>query len=207
MELQRLSRLSDMIFAGAMTIMALTFEPLPHKEMTPQQIITFVQEQLPSLAVYILTFIGIAFYWITHLQQFRYYKQTDTVHIWLTLLSLLFVVLLPYANDLSTIYDGVFIIQCFYSLSVAGVGIFSTAAWIYGTRNRRLVSQDLSDVTIRQIRQESYVEPIVSLLAIGGALIHPLGWILTFIFGFPLIFLIQRLCLILIALSTLPTTQ
>ncbi len=193
MKLQRLSRLSDIIFAVAMTIMALTFEPLPNKEMTPQEVIAFVQQQLPSLAVYILTFIGIAFYWTSHLEQFRYYKQTDTVHIWLTLLSLLFVVLLPYVNDLSTIYDGVFIIQCFYSLSVAGVGIFSTAAWIYATQNRRLVASELSDITIRKIRQESYVEPIVSLLAIGGALIHPLGWILTFIIGFPLIFLIQRL--------------
>ncbi|MEO1372756.1 MAG: TMEM175 family protein [Cyanobacteria bacterium J06635_10] len=167
MELQRLSRLSDIIFAVAMTIMALTFEPLPQQDMTPQEVTAFVQQQLPSLGVYILTFIGIAFYWITHLQQFRYYKQTDTVHIWLTLLSLLFVVLLPYANDLSTIYDGVLIIQCFYSLSAAGLGIFSTAAWIYATKNRRLVSPDLSDITIRQIRQESYVEPIVSLLAIG----------------------------------------
>ena len=64
MELQRLSRLSDIIFAVAMTIMALTFEPLPQKEMTPQEVTVFVQQQLPSLAVYILTFVGIAFYWI-----------------------------------------------------------------------------------------------------------------------------------------------
>mgnify|MGYP001793850894 FL=1 len=193
MQLQRLSRLSDIIFAGAMTLMALTFEPLPLKDKTPQEVSVFVQEQLPSFAVYVLTFIGIAFYWISHLQQFQYYKQTDVTHIWLTLLSLLFVVVLPYANDLSTVHDGVFVIQCFYSLSVAGVGIFSTAAWIYATQNRRLVAPELSDITIRRIRQETYAEPIVSLLAIGGALIHPWGWILTFILGFPLIFLIQRL--------------
>ncbi|NEO31022.1 MAG: DUF1211 domain-containing protein [Symploca sp. SIO3C6] len=193
MELRRLSRLSDIIFAGAMTLMALTFDPLPHKEMTPQEVTAFLQAQLPSFAVYILTFIGIAFYWLSHLHQFRYYKRTDTVHLWLTLFSLLFVVLLPYANDLATIYDGVFVTQCFYSLSVSGVGIFSTAAWVYATQNRRLVDSDLSDITIRQIRQESYVEPIVSLFAIGGALIHPLGWTLTFILGLPLFFLIQRL--------------
>ncbi|NEP84041.1 MAG: DUF1211 domain-containing protein [Okeania sp. SIO3B3] len=193
MQLQRLSRLSDIIFAGAMTIMALTFESLPMKEMTPQEAAIFLQEQLPSFAIYALTFIEIAFYWISHIHQFQYYKQTDTVHLWLTLLSLLFIAFLPYANDLSTIYDGIFIIQCFYSLSIAGVGIFSTAAWIYATQNRRLVDPELPDRTIRQIRQESYVEPIISLLAIVGALIHPLGWILTFILGFPLIFMIQRL--------------
>ena len=193
MQLQRLSRLSDIIFAGAMTLMALTFEPLPLKDKTPQEVSVFVQEQLPSFAVYVLTFIGIAFYWISHLQQFQYYKQTDVTHIWLTLLSLLFVVVLHYENDFSTVHDGVFVIQCFYSLSVAGVGIFSTAAWIYATQNRRLVAPELSDITIRRIRQETYAEPIVSLLAIGGALIHPWGWILTFILGFPLIFLIQRL--------------
>ena len=190
MHIQRLARLSDLIFAVAMTLMALTFEPLPLKDMTPQEVTLFLQEQLPSLGVYALTFIVISFYWTSHLHQFQYYKRTDTVHLWLTLLSLLFVVLMPYANDLSSYYDTVLAVQVFYSLAAAGVGVFSTAAWIYATQNRRLVDNDLEEQTIRQILQESYVEPLVSLLAIFGAMIHPWGWAATFLL-IPVIFFAQ----------------
>ena len=193
MHLQRLSRLSDLIFVGAMTIMALTFEPLPLQEMTSSEVTELLQRQLPSFGIYALTFIGIAFYWISQIHQFQYYKKTDTVHLWLILLSLMFVAILPYANDLSALYDGILSIQVFYSLSVAGIGIFSAAAWIYATHNRRLVAQNISEQTIRKIRQENYIEPIIALLSIVGALIHPLGWVLTFLVGFPLIFMIQML--------------
>ena len=179
--IQRLARLSDLIFAVAMTLMALTFETLPLKDMTSQEVLKLLQEQLPSFAVYALTFIIISFYWITHLHQFKHYKQTDTIHIWLTLLSLLFVVSMPYANELSNFYDSVFVVQVFYSLVAAGIGIFSTAAWIYATQDRRLVDKSLEAEKIRQIRQESYVEPLVSLLAIFGAMIHPWGWAATFL--------------------------
>ena len=190
MPIQRLARLSDLIFAVAMTLMALTFEPLPLKEISSQKVTLFLQAQLPSFGVYALTFVVIAFYWTSHLHQFKYYKRTDTVHIWLTLLSLLFVVVMPYANDLSSYYDRVFAIQVFYSLVAAGIGVFSTATWIYATQNRRLVDDDLDDRTICQIRQESYVEPFVSLLAILGALIHPWGWAATFLL-IPVILVVQ----------------
>ncbi|MGD1907850.1 MAG: TMEM175 family protein [Leptolyngbyaceae cyanobacterium] len=191
MELQRLARLSDLIFAVAMTLMALTFDPLPLKEMTAQEFTGFLKEQLPSFGSYIFTFIAISFYWTSHLHQFKHYKQTDSIHLWLVLLSLLFVVFLPYANDLLNFYDSVSAIQVFYSLSVGGVGIFATAAWIYATQNRRLVDPELSDQTIRKVRQESYAEPLVALLAIGGALIHPFGWTVTFFVGLPLVFIVQ----------------
>ncbi|NER83242.1 MAG: DUF1211 domain-containing protein [Leptolyngbya sp. SIO1D8] len=188
--IQRLARLSDLIFAVAMTIMALTFETLPLKDLTSQEVLKLLQNQLPSFAVYALTFIIISFYWISHLHQFKYYKQTDNIHLWLTLLSLLFVVLMPYASELSNFYDSVFAVQVFYSFVAAGIGLFSTAAWIYATQDRRLVDKSLEAQRIRQIRQESYVEPLVSLLAIFGAMIHPWGWMATFLL-IPVVFWAQ----------------
>ena len=179
--IHRLARLSDLIFAVAMTLMALTFDSFPPTKMTPQEVTQFLQAQLPDLGIYALTFIIIGFNWTTHLNQFKYYKSTDTIHLWLTLFSLLFVVLMPYANALSSYFSSVFAVQVFYSLTASGIGLFSTAAWIYATQARRLVSLDLDARTIRQIRQESYVEPLISLLAIAGALIHPWGWFATFL--------------------------
>ncbi|MEM9482904.1 MAG: TMEM175 family protein [Cyanobacteria bacterium P01_F01_bin.116] len=158
MELQRLARLSDLIFAVAMTLMALTFDPPPVSGMTAQEITAFLQAQLPSFGAYVLTFLVLAFYWTSHLHQFKHYQDTDSIHLSLVLLSLLFIVFLPYANDLLTFYDDVAAVQVFYSLAAGGVGIFSSATWIYATHNRRLVDPQLPDQTIRKIRRESYAE-------------------------------------------------
>lgn len=179
--IRRLARLSDLIFAVAMTLIVLTFDSFPPTKMTSREVTQDLQAQLPDLGVYALTFIIIGFNWTTHLKQFKYYKSTDKIHLWLTLFSLLFVVLMPYANALSVYFGSVFAVQVFYSLTTASIGLFSTAAWIYATQNRRLVTPDLDAETIRQIRQESYVEPSILLLAIAGALIHSWGWLATFL--------------------------
>lgn len=61
--IHRLARLSDLIFAVAMTLMALTFDSFPPMKMTPQEVTQFLQAQLPDLGVYALTFITIGFNW------------------------------------------------------------------------------------------------------------------------------------------------
>ena len=167
MPIQRLARLSDIIFAVAMTILAIIFAPVSMDDIASDTAAQVLLQQLPGLGIYALTFITLAFYWFTHVNQFKYYQKTDAVHTFLNLLGLLCVVLLTYASDLSEASEGAFVINLFYSLAAIGVGIFSTAAWIYGTQNRRLVSPELSDETIRHIRQESYIEPSIYLLAIG----------------------------------------
>lgn len=191
MPIQRLTRLSDIIFAVAMTLLALFFDPLPEPPGVSQNITELLLSQLPDFEVYVITFVTLAFYWLTHVHQFKHYQKTDSVHIFLSLFSLLFVVLVTYASDLSTVYEEEFAVQVLYSLAAAGVGLFSSAAWIYGTYNRRLVAAELPEQTIRNIRQESYIEPLISLLAIGGAWIAPWGWSATFAVGFPIAFLIQ----------------
>jgi uncharacterized membrane protein len=191
MPIQRLTRLSDIIFAVTMTLLALFFDPLPEPSDVSQDISELLLSQLPDFEVYVITFVTLAFYWLTHVHQFKHYQNTDSIHTFLSLFSLLFVVLLAYASDLSTVYEQEFVVQVFYSLAAAGVGLFSSAAWIYGTYNRRLVTTELPDQTIRIIRQEGYAEPLISLLAIGGAWISPWGWTATFVVGFPIAFLIQ----------------
>jgi uncharacterized membrane protein len=167
------------------------FNQLPESSGVSQDVTELLLSQLPDFGVYVITFVTLAFYWLTHVHQFKHYQKTDSVHIFLSLFSLLFVVLLAYASDRSTVYDGEFAVQIFYSLAAAGVGLFSSAAWIYGTYDRRLVATELPDKTIRNIRQEGYIEPLISLLAIGGAWITPWGWTATFAVGFPVAFLIQ----------------
>ena len=191
MPIQRLARLSDIIFAVAMTLLALVFDPIPMDQISPDTVSQILLQQLPALVIYAITFVTIAFYWFIHINQFKHYQKTDAVHTFLTLFSLLFVVLLTYASNLSESYEGVLAVDIFYSLSAIGIGSFSTVAWIYGTYNRRLVQADLPDETIRSMRQEGYIEPIIYLLAIGAGFLAPWGWDIAVTLGFIVAFLIQ----------------
>ena len=184
MPIHRLARLSDIIFAVAMTILAVVFEPVALDNLSSDNITQVLLQELPDLQIYAITFVTVAFYWFTHVNQFKYYQKTDAIHTFLILFSLMFVVLLPYASNLLESYENVFAINVFYSLSAAGIGTFATAAWIYGTQNKRLVADDLSATTIREVRQEGFVEPILYGVALIPGYFVPWGWNLTVTVGF-----------------------
>lgn len=173
--LHRLELLSDLIFAIAMTIMVLTFN-LPPENLNRQELLNFLAAQLPSLGIYLTSFVLVAFYWVSHLEQFKHYRKTDGIHIWLQLFSLLFIVLVPYGNDLLSYYPENYIIQVIYSLIVFFVGIFSFLNWRYATGDRKLVSETISDLEIAKISRQSLIEPLVMLLAIAVGWIHPYAW-------------------------------
>ncbi len=180
--LHRLQFLTDGIFVLAMTLMVLQFDvPELNKQMTNLEIQNFLFAQFPALGIYVISFILIALYWVEHLEQFQYYKRTNQLHIWLQLLALMFLVILPYSNELSTLYTLNFPVQVFCSLNLFFVGILSYFSWVYATQNHRLVEPNLEQGFIDSVKKKTLVEPSVSLLAIIPASINPSFWGLTFL--------------------------
>ena len=170
-----------------MTLMVLQFDlPDVSAEMSSRQIKEFLIAQLPALYIYLGTFILIAFYWFSNLQQFTHYKKTDTVHLWLNLLSLMFVVIIPYTNDFINIYSLNPYVQIFYSVNLFLVGLFSFLSWWYASRNNRLIDSTLEKKESRKIGIESLIDPLVSLFSIVVSLINPSYWEWSFFLIFPL---------------------
>jgi uncharacterized membrane protein len=184
--LTRLQRLSDGIFMLAMTLMVLQFDlPELKDQLSTEQLTQFLFDQIPALSIYLGTFILIAFYWLSHLEQFKYYQKTDTIHLWLNLLSLMFVVIVPYANDLSNL-DGVNVsIQIFYSLDLFFVGLFSCLSWWYGSTKHRLIDEKLDNPSILYIGLESLIEPVICLVSILVSLLNPIYWEASFFLIIP----------------------
>ena len=182
LSLRRVQILSDGIFVLAMTLMVLQFDlPDPAKEMTNLEVKNFLLAQLPDLAIYIITFLLIAVYWLEHLNQFQYYRRTDANHLWLQIFSLMGVVLIPYSNDLATLYPHNLYVQVFYSLNLFWVGIFFYFNWAYATNNRRLVNTDLDEKEIAAMKAKALIEPAIAILAVAAALIKPWLWEVTFL--------------------------
>lgn len=184
--LNRLQRLADGIFMLAMTLMVLQFD-LPNLEqpLSTTQLTQFLLAQLSPLYIYLGTFILIAFYWLSHLEQFKYYQKTNTIHLWLNLLSLMFVVLVPYANDLSNLDGNNVPIQIFYSLDLFFVGLFSYLSWWYASSDYRLIDDQLEQKSIAYIGLESLIEPFICLVSIVVSLLNPAYWEASFFLIIP----------------------
>ena len=184
--LLRLERISDGIFLLAMMLMVLQFDlPALEGQLSASQLREFLLSQLPALYIYFGTYILIAFYWLSHLHQFKFYQKTDSIHTWLTLLSLMFVVIIPYTNDLSSLYPVNSDVQIFYSLNLFLVGILSYLSWWYGTNNHRLVSENLDKRSAQYISIESLIEPFLCLLSVIISIINPFYWEWTFFLIIP----------------------
>lgn len=180
--LRRIQFLSDGVFMLAMTLMVLQFNVTELEDAVKAEGVQhLLMAQLPSLGVYVITFIVLAFYWLENVKQFQYYQRTNFTHVWIQLLFIMLIVLVPYSNTLATLYPNSFSVDFFYSLNIFLVGILSYINWVYATDSRRLVASDLDEKFIRAVKLQTLVEPAVALLSLGTAFFGSLPWTLTFL--------------------------
>jgi len=188
----RLQILADVIFAASMVFMASAFE-LPDTEIvdSPRELTSFLQNQLPVVVIYVISFVLVAVYWMKHLEHFSYLRKTNIGHLWLQILFLAMVVVIPYSNGLSTAAPDTYAFQIFYSVNMFLVGFFSLLSWIYATRNQRLTDSNLDPNVVRRLRNEAMVEPALALVSIGAARLHPTLWEITLLL-IPVAFFAQK---------------
>jgi uncharacterized membrane protein len=179
--LRRLSTLTDCIFALCLILLVIFIEK-PHEGMNPteESVRSYLFGQLDTVVTYIISFINIAFYWFFAFTVGRLLKRSDGVHVWLTLISLMFVGLLPYTNALNCAFPESLTTHIFYSSMVFLVGLIMGVDWLYAIRRDRLVDRSLCTGDAEELIVESLVQPIAALLSIGGALIGTFWWELPF---------------------------
>ncbi|MCX5817335.1 MAG: TMEM175 family protein [Proteobacteria bacterium] len=192
--LRRLQTLTDCIFALALILLVIFIEkPTEGMKPTEENIKKYIFGQLDTVAVYIITFLNIAFYWFFNHNQSKHFRRSDGVHIWLTLLTLMFVGLLPYSNALNVVFYQSFSVHIFYSAIVFVIGLLFCIDWLYATRDDRLVDRSISPGTVEELIVESLVQPVAALLSFGGALISTFWWEMPFLIAPFAIFAISKL--------------
>jgi uncharacterized membrane protein len=93
--LERLTFLVDGVFAITMTLLVLELRP---PELGTASLKDSLLEMLPRLYIYLIAFYSIANHWVVHQRMFRHITSADTRMLWLTILSLLFITLIPAAT-------------------------------------------------------------------------------------------------------------
>jgi len=97
MEKSRLEAFSDGVFAIVITLLILDIR---FPEVDYSQFTETLKSVLPRILAYVMSFIIIGLYWVTHHNSMHAMKKTDRGFLWLNILLLLCVSFIPFPTSL-----------------------------------------------------------------------------------------------------------
>ena len=139
--LDRLVFFSDGIYAIAATLLAIDIRvPTTQEPLRIEQLANLA----PSIAVFALTFLVIALFWVSHHRMFAMIVRVDYALVWLNMLVLLVVAFLPAANrvfahNMRSPYAVVF-----YAGAASVTALANIILWWYATHRRRHIDDHAS---------------------------------------------------------------
>lgn len=182
----RIQSLTDGVFAISMTLLILSLSLPDATEENGANLHILLFGQADKFANYFVSFLVLAVFWIIHHQQFQHIKRTDSRHIWINVAILMFVALVPFSTDLVGDYSGTTIAQMFFAGNLLVLGMLFLGNWVYATRGRQLVENDMSETVVVQGIRRNLVTPAISLVVIGLSVVIP-EWSLWLYVSIPII--------------------
>jgi uncharacterized membrane protein len=178
----RILALSDGVFAIAITllIIAIAIPATTSDADLPKALLSL----WPRYLAYVLSFLVIARFWVTHHLAFRLINRYDATLVWLNLLLLMFVSFLPFPTAVLGEHEGSPAAAVLYGASVCLAGAASTAYWWYASGRGRLLRPDVGRARVRALRARGLSGPVFFGLTLPIAAFAPYAaevlWFLVF---------------------------
>jgi uncharacterized membrane protein len=170
--LERLSFLVDGVFAITLTLLVLELRP---PETGADSLGAGLLAMLPKLYIYLIAFYTIANHWIVHQRSFRHITSADSTMVWLTILSLLFITLIPATTALFGRYPGEKLaVACFSANSF----LQASSNWLFWNHVAATPEQHAEATDPRLLRITSEVWRMITL-----------GWFVSILLGFVNVYL------------------
>lgn len=164
--LERIIFFSDAVMAIAITLLAINLRiPDIPASQEAQQLPHELALMAPRLFSFMLSFMVIGIYWISHHRNFGYICRYDATLLVLNLLFLFCIALLPFATDTLGRYGDLPLPNVVYTLTAAGVGIAMSVMWYYAAHNRRLVDADMD---VKLVHSMMWRVPVASLIFLAS---------------------------------------
>ncbi len=164
----RLSALSDGLFAIAMTLIVLEVHvPQTGGVHSEGDLIRALGDVAPDFLVYALSFLTLGIFWVGQGTALRHLARADRHLLWLNLAFLAFVATMPFSTSLLTNFLSYRTALVVYWLNILFLGLTLLAAWVYA-EHAGLVSDDVGPDVGVAIRRRIVVAQL--LYAFGAAL-------------------------------------
>jgi uncharacterized membrane protein len=138
-EVARIAAFSDGVFAIAITLLTLQLAIPRSGELTQD-----LSELQPNFFAFVISFLVIGNYWVAHHRLFAVVVRYDNRLIWLNLLTLFFIVLLPFTTSVIAEYGSQPLGVILYASSLAGAGFANTALAAYVLIGHRMCQASTS---------------------------------------------------------------
>ena len=171
----RLIGFSDGVFAIAITLLVLNIE-VP--TAGPNGMASAVFAEWPDILTYVISFLVIGNYWISHHRIFQQIERQNSRLLWLNLVFLLCVAFVPFPTSLlgETITT---VTVSVYAATLVVTGILFAGLWWYASEVRELVSDAVGPTQAHNRTVRMLGPSVVFALSIPIAWFNPV-WAMYF---------------------------
>ena len=169
--ISRTERLTDGIFAIAMTLLVLGIEvPTFPATVTAVEFSAYVTSILPQIATYIISFILLAVFWLDHHIFFKI-KRTNATLTWINVLWLMAITFVPFSTSLVGRYGQFQLAQLIFDVNMLAIGVLWYINWHYASNNG-LVDEKVMPYA-EHIRRSNLALPVLAIIAILASFVTP----------------------------------
>ncbi len=167
-QLERMILFSDAVFAIAITLLALEIKvpPINRHIATDAMLLNSLDELMPKLVGFFVSFFFIGLYWTIHHRMFGYVINYTKRLLWLNLYFLLAVVLMPF----STAFYSEYIFRLLktpmliYAGNIIFLGIMNLLLWRHITNPKSNLTEGLPEEDKKFFFVRAFVTPTIFLL-------------------------------------------
>lgn len=166
LDFERLLFFSDAVFAIAITLLIIEVRlpPMPERA-TNQALIESLQEILPSILAYGLSFATIGLYWLAHWRRYRYVARVDERLVALNLVLLAFIAFIPFPTAVIGAHGDLTVAVILYAITLSAAGLLGPLTWLYAWR-AGLVRPDVAARYARYAAFRGFSVPVVMLTSL-----------------------------------------
>jgi uncharacterized membrane protein len=167
----RLLALSDGVIAVAITLLVLDIRPPDgFGEMNDAQLWAALLALGPRIFAYLLSFMVIASFWLSHRATFNRIDKTDSGLIWINMIFLLTVGLVPFTTNLIAESGGTLTTAIYAgTMMVSGLAL----AWMWGhARRNQLIDPSVTKEEFTQQLQRTVLIALVFAVSVPLSLTH-----------------------------------
>ena len=170
----RIEALIDGIFAVALTLLVLDIKlPDNVSYATNEELWVRLKSLERHFAIYVISFVVIAIYWVAHHVQFHYVRYTDRRLLWINMVFLLLISFLPFATDLVGDNENL-VLPCFiYGVTLLTIGAVSSVHLRYLERHPYLATAEFTPLSAKLLRRRIALFAIVPALSVLVAFYSP----------------------------------
>jgi uncharacterized membrane protein len=185
-QLERIILFSDAVFAIAITLLIIEIKAPHAEDFLDSTLLQALLNMIPKFIGFIISFLLIGQYWVTHHRLFGYIENYDHKLLWINIFFLLTIVTMPFSSALYSENVTVNLAFFIYCANVIASGVFNLYLWRYAGNPKKNLSEVLKERRLlNYFSYRAIIVPVIFLLAIPFTFLSPFIAKFTPIFIYP----------------------